>query len=182
MAKIEVIDFEQVEDRKEFGIIPPQDVIAAITGSDYKPNKAGTGHGLNFELQILDGEFAGRKLWDLLSLDNPNADTVRIAQSTLKQILAATNMIGKFGDDTDVLHDIPMVISVEVEPENTDKVTGKVYKAKNVIKKYSPLQAGQTAPVAATPTAANKPLPTAAAATAANPKAGLPPFLANKKA
>ena len=171
------IDYEMVEDRKEFSVIPPQDVIVAVTQSDYAPNKKNTGHALNLQFQILDGEFAGRNLWDMLNLDNPSADAVRIAQSTLKQILIATNMLGKFGQDTAVLHDIPMIATLEVEAERT--VDGKTYKAKNKIVKYSPMAAGaavakpQTQATAQTPNAAAAPKPATA---------GLPPFLANKKA
>lgn len=167
------VDYEAVEDRQSFDVIPPQDVIVAITASNYGENKNKTGHGLNFELQILDGEFKGRKLWDLLSLDNPNQETVRIANIAMKDILIATGMYGKFGNDTSTLHDIPMIASLTVEPEKT--VNGKTYRAKNKIKKYLPMDA--SAAQAAPQATAQKPTATGAQTA----KAGLPPFLANKK-
>lgn len=181
MTMIGAIDFEQVEDRKDFGLIPPQDVVMAITNSEYKPNSKNTGHALNLEFQILDGEFTGRKLWAMLNLDNPSADAVRIAQAELKQILTATEMLGKFGQDVTVLHNIPMIGTLEVDPERT--VNGQTYKAKNKIKKYSPIAAGTSAPVTAKPhVAAQAPNATVAnPASTTTPKAGLPPFLANKK-
>lgn len=184
MAKIPTaIDFEQVEDRKSFDVIPPQDVVAAIVGSEYKQNKKQNGYSLNFEVQILEGEFQGRKLWPLLNIDNPSADAVRIAQAELKEILVATDMLGKFGDDTEVLHNIPFIATLKVVPPVYEKdaqgnVTTTVkYKAKNEIAKYSPCVAGYQAPPQPANTAAHPAQqPNAAAA-----KAGLPPFLANKK-
>ncbi len=179
MAKIGAIDFESVEDRKDFTPIPPQDVIAALTESSYDPNKAGTGHALNLTFQVLEGDFKGRNLWALLNLDNPSADAVRIAQSELKQLVSAVGMTGKFGDDTDVLHNIPLVLTVEVEPPKYEQ-DGKTikYKAKNKITKYVALDPATQAAVAAQPKAA-----TAApvAANAGATKAGLPPFLAAKQ-
>lgn len=167
----QAIDFEQVEERKTFDVIPPQDVVIAMTANEYKPNKANTGHGLNLDFQILEGEFAGRKLWSLLNLDNPNADTVRIAQAELKEILVATDMLGKFGDDVDVLHNIPMIATIEVEPAKG------TFKAKNKIKKYVPAVPGYEKPAEAA-----KPQATAAQPkpTGANANTGKPAFL-NKK-
>lgn len=167
------IDFEQVEERKSFDIIPPQDVVIAMTQNEYKQNKKQNGHGLNLQFQILEGEYAGRNLWSLLNLDNPNADTVRIAQAELKEILVATDMLGKFGDDVDVLHNIPMIATIIVEPAKDG------FKAKNKISKYTPVLAGYEKPAeAAKPQAtAGKPTPTGAQHAA---NTGKPAFL-NKK-
>lgn len=181
----QAIDFEQVEDRKSFDVIEPQDVVIAMTANEYKQNKKQNGHGLNLQFQILEGEFAGRNLWSLLNLDNPNADTVRIAQAELKEILVATDMLGKFGDDVDVLHNIPMIATIIVEPpqyekdaNDNDTKTVK-YKAKNKISKYAPVMPGYEKPAeAAKPqTTAAKPTPTGATPAA---NTGKPAFL-NKK-
>ena len=45
-----------------------------------RPTKAGNGSYLQLEIEILEGQYKGRRLWDRLTLNHPNAVAVQIAQ------------------------------------------------------------------------------------------------------
>jgi len=79
-----------------------------------RPTKDGRGQYLYLELDILDGQFAGRKLFDRLNLVNDNPDTVDIAKRALSSICRATGQMQV--KDSEQLHLIPMIADVRVRP------------------------------------------------------------------
>ena len=62
-----------------FDVFPAGKYLAQIVSSEMRPTKDGRGQYLFLELDILEGPFAGRKLFDRLNLVNDNPDTVDIA-------------------------------------------------------------------------------------------------------
>src|SRR5574343_311019 len=60
--------------------LPAGDYLVMITDSEERATKAGDGKYLNLTLEVQDGPFQGRKLWDRLNLENPHAKAVEIAQ------------------------------------------------------------------------------------------------------
>jgi hypothetical protein len=105
-----------------------------IASSEEKPTKAQTGSYLNLQMQIVDGEHAGRSVYDLLNLNNPNQTAVEIAQRTLSSICRATGvMTPRQSDD---LHDKPMMVKVSVKPASNG------YDARNEVKEYAPCEKG----------------------------------------
>lgn len=114
----------------DYSPIPPGEYRVHVTGSDLKATKAGTGNYLELEMEVLDGEYAGRKLFDRLNIDNPNQQAVDIAQRTLNAICVA---IGKLSiADSNELHNVPMIAVVKVDPARGD------YGPSNSIKTYKP--------------------------------------------
>ena len=95
---------------QDFSPIPNGDYVAAITASTEKQTKAGTGSYLELEFQILEGEHAGRRLWERLNLRNPNANAVEIANKRLGMICKAVNVLTP--NDSAELHDVPLIVSV----------------------------------------------------------------------
>lgn len=134
-------DASQVEPQGDYSPIPPGEYKVQIIASEMVENKAGTGSMLKLEIEVLEGEQAGRKLYDRLNLDNPNAQAVEIAQRTLSAICHA---VGKLSvQDSEELHMLPMIAVVKVEPPRT--VNGKEYGASNGIKTYKAIGNGTAA-------------------------------------
>jgi hypothetical protein len=152
---------DEAPDTQDFTVMPAGDYTALITASELVSNKAGTGSFLKLELTITDGKFAGRKLFENLNLDNPSAQAVEIARGTLKKIAIACGKASGVVNESEELHDIPMIINVGIEKR---KDTGE---DSNRIKGYKSLTA---APAARTPAPAAR--PQSAAATPPRPAAG----------
>jgi len=126
---------------KDFGVLPAGEYTACITASEMKATQRGDGSYLSLEFTILgDGEYANRKLWENLNLDNPNQTTVQIAESNLGAICkaiaeSAGNPQLETPNDSSDLHDIPITITLAVKKDN------------NVIRKWSGIQgAGRAQP------------------------------------
>ena len=135
-------------ERMEFGTLPPGQYTVAITDSTMKATKSGTGEYLQLEMEVQAGPMQGRKLWERLNLQNPNAQAVDIARRTLKEICLACNR--PIIQASEELHGIPMLADVKIEKGkdgNNDT---------NRVSKYHPASAyqPQQAPVQSTQQAA----------------------------
>lgn len=86
-------DATTVDPRGEYTPVPAGIYDAAIVATEEKRTKAGDGSYLKLTLQILSGPFKGRTLYDMLNLDNPKPDTVKIAQQTVSAICHAVNKL-----------------------------------------------------------------------------------------
>ena len=127
-------DATNVEPSAPIEILPPGKYPVQIIKSEMKDTKAGTGQLLALEMEIIDGQAKGRKLWENLNLVNPNPQAQEIAQRTLSAICHAVGRLQV--SDSDELHFKPMIATVEVEPEGPDK-NGVHRKARNSIKGFS---------------------------------------------
>lgn len=154
MADLRGFDAQTVEPNDSFDPIPNGDYLCIITTSEMKPTKAGDGAYLELELQVIEGPYQGRKLWDRLNLNNANETTVKIAKGTLSAICRAVGVLQP--TDSCELHDLPLVAKVACRKrDDTEELT-------NVIKSYKKRDA-----VAAVP--ASSPAPAKAAATSSTP-------------
>ena len=115
----------EVEPSKEFDPNPAGKYIAVITDSEMKETRAGTGRYLQLEFEITDGEFAGRKLWARLNIENQNAEAVRMARADLSAICRAVNVLTP--SDSIDLHNLPLVIKVHCRKDkNTGEITNDI--------------------------------------------------------
>jgi len=169
-------DASQVEPNAPIEVLPPGDYIVQIVGSEMKSTKDETGQMLWLEYDIIDGEFAGRKMWDRLNLVNKNSQAVEIAQRTLSAICRA---VGKMAvSDSEELHFKPLIASVKVRPAGPDR-NNVQREAQNEVKGYKPVGGGvQAAPVRTAPQAARP--AQAAAPVAAAPTVATPPWKQRK--
>lgn len=102
---------------------------AVITESEEKPTKAQTGSYLQMTVEVIEGEHAGRKAFERLNLNNPNATAVEIAQRTLSSICRAVGvMTPRQSAD---LHDKPFMVKIKVKPAKDG------YDASNDIAEYA---------------------------------------------
>jgi hypothetical protein len=123
------------EDNNEtggFAPIPEGDYTAAIVASHWKDTKAKTGKMLVYKMKIMDGQYAGKFLFENLNLINPNPVAVEIANKTNNSICKACGCYNV--EDSEELHGILFGITVKVEPASAN------YPANNKITKYFSLQ------------------------------------------
>lgn len=151
-------DATQVEPNQPFTVIPTGKYKAQIVASEIRATNNGSGQYLWFEMEILDGEHAGRKLFERLNLWNQNSQAVEIAQRTLSAMCHATGQLHV--EDSEALHFKPMIVTVRVRPAGPGK-DGKQYDASNEIRGYEAVNGA--APAAPVQQAAPAPAPAAAA-------------------
>jgi hypothetical protein len=98
-----------------------------------EPTKAGDGKFLKLELQVLNGPFQNRKVFDRLNIWNKNPQAVTIAQGTLSAICRAVGVLTP--QDSSDLHNKPLRCKVVVRID-------KEYGETNDVKRYMPRTAG----------------------------------------
>lgn len=141
-------NFNADEYKDEYAPLPAGRYTAMIVKSDLQATKAGNGSYLKLEIDIVDGQFKGRKLFENLNLDNPNQQAVNIAKATLANICRAVGVLHP--KDSSELHMKPMSVMVSVEPERDG------YPASNRIKRWESILTNPTPanPAPATPSTA----------------------------
>ncbi|CAB4144010.1 Protein of unknown function DUF669 [uncultured Caudovirales phage] len=151
-------DANNVEPSESFDVLPKGKYLAMAVASQIKPTKSGTGEYLEITFEVLDGQGKGRKIWERLNIRNSNKKAEEISQRQLSALCRAVGVLNL--QDSDQLHNIPVVLEVDVEEREG-------YSAQNRVKGYS--GSGNTAPVASSPAlrAASAPPAAPAAAPAA---------------
>ncbi len=151
-------------------VLPPGKYTAHIISSEMRLTKDGTGQYLYLEIDVLEGPYRGRKLFDRLNLVNTNSQTVEIAQRTLSAICHATGRMEV--QDSEELHLIPFLAVVTVQPpKNGYGETNKI--------RYKPLEEAASLPQPAQHAESGKPLSRTAPAPQPNAAAGairVPPW------
>ena len=108
--------------------LPTGYYIVAVTKSELKPTKDGTGQMIAMEFTVLDGEHKGRKVFTNFNIQNQNAKTVEIAFKDFSALCHATGVMDV--QQTEQLHNIPLKIRVKVRPADGQ------YEASNDITQY----------------------------------------------
>ena len=122
-------------------IIPAGWYNAAITASELKPTKDGSGAYLELRFTVLDGDQKDKKVYARLNIQNANAKAVEIALAQLSAIAHAVHVLQV--QDSSQLHGRPLKIKVKVRPADGQ------YEAANEIAAYKDINsviASQSAP------------------------------------
>jgi len=142
----------EVSTESQFSPVPNGDYPVIITESEMKPTKNGAGQYLQLVLEVIDGPYKGRKVWERLNLVNSNQTAVEIAQRSLSQICHAVGHLQL--QDSVELHNKPMMAKIVVRQQAG-------YDDTNQVKEYSAYPGGAPAPAQAAPKpaapSANKP-------------------------
>jgi hypothetical protein len=148
----------EVDPASSFDPIPAGKYVAAITASEMKPTKAGTGHYLELTFELLDGPHKSRQLWARLNLDNPNPKAVQIAQGELSAICRSVGVMQ--AQDSSQLHNLPLCIKVACKKrEDTGDITNEIrgFQKKEAAFAQTPTGGGVTTPPAPQSTTAVPP-------------------------
>ena len=117
-------DAREVEPATAFEAIPAGRYQVVITDSDMRQTRAGNGHYLWLEFEVTQGDYAGRKLWSNLNLDNPNPEAVRIANAELSAICRAVNVLTP--KDSVELHNLPLTVVVRCKKDQNDTIVNDI--------------------------------------------------------
>lgn len=109
-------DASKVEPNGDFSDLPAADYICVISKSEMKNTKTGDGEFLSLAFDVIDGQYAGRKLFTNLNLVNKNTQTVEIAQKSLSSICRAVGVLTP--KDSEELHDRPIKVTVKYKEKN----------------------------------------------------------------
>ena len=131
---------------RSYEALPEGDYEMIVTRSDTKPTKAGNGHYLELEMQIVAGPFSGRRHWERLNLDNLSQQTVKIAQEQLARLCMAVGL--NEIEDSEELHDLAFIATIGTDKKDPTR---------NVIWDYKPAAATAAARVQVKPAAATAP-------------------------
>lgn len=104
---------------KSFEPLPKGQYDVMIIKSDVKPTKAGTGHYIELEMQVIEGEYSGRRHWERLNVSNPNKQAEDIAKANLAAICEALG-IEKI-NETEELHDQPFVALIDIDRKDATR-------------------------------------------------------------
>lgn len=116
---------DEVEPNQGFEVLPKGKYVAAIVASEMKATKKGDGKYLELKMEILEGEYKKRILFDRLNLDNPNQQAVNIANGTLSAICKATGVL--IVSDSAQLHNLPMLVDVRCKKDKeSDEIRNEV--------------------------------------------------------
>lgn len=143
MADLNGFDATQVDPAGDFAPLPAGQYLCIATDSQMKPTKKGDGRYLQVELEVLEGEHKGRKVWDRFVLEHPNDRTVAIARSSLAGLCTAVGVTRP--RDSAELHNIPVLVRVACT-KRTD--TGEIT---NAIKGYAKRGGAQPSVAHSTP-------------------------------
>ena len=122
--------------------IPSGTYEAIITDSEMKATKNGLGMGINLTFEILsEGPAKGRKVFVWINYEHPKVEAQRIGREELASLCKAVGVVEL--NDTDQLHNLPLMVTVGVDRNDPTR---------NVVKAYKP-KAAQTAQAAQTSSA-----------------------------
>lgn len=144
-------DASQVAPATALDPVPAGWYTAMIVESEMKPTADGTGYYLETVNAIVEPvEYAGRKVYDRINLQNKNPVAVEIGYKTLSAICHAVGIIQV--QDSQQLHNRPFAIKVSIRPAGPG-ADGKNYEASNDVKGYkASSERTNTAPAQVAPT------------------------------
>jgi hypothetical protein len=133
-------DARNIEPPKSYEPIPANWYKVVIAQAEERPTKAQTGSYIRLEIEVIEGEYAGRRIFENLNTDNENQTAKDIATRQLGSLCRAihTPTPRALGD----LCDKPLMVKVAIKPARDG------YEASNRINEYAALD-GQAAPAPA---------------------------------
>jgi len=120
-------NIHEVEPMGNFEPLPADWYRCVITNAEEKPNSKRTGAYLELRIEVIDGQYQGRLVFDRLNLINPNSVAVDIARRSLASIAKAISVDVK---DSVELLDKPLMVKLAVRPAENG------YDASNEVKGY----------------------------------------------
>lgn len=119
---------------------------AKITESSLEPTSKPGGQMLKLTMEIIDGQYVGRKVFDRLNLVNENPVAVEIAFKTLSAIQHAVGVIQCANSQQ--LHGIPLKVKVKLKSAERG-ADGKDYDAGNEVRGYDSINSDHSTVAAA---------------------------------
>ena len=137
-----------IEPSNSFDPLPADWYKCAIIDTEERQTKKMTGSYLLLTIEVIEGAYQGRRIFDRLNLNNPNQTAVEIAQRALASICRSIDVPNP--KHSSELRDKPLRVKVAVRPAENG------YDASNDVKGYDAASGSPASvAVAAEPVAAN---------------------------
>lgn len=138
-------DANNVSPDESFEAIPAAWYNFMITESENKATKNGDGSYLQLTLKVMDGQYAGRLVFDRLNLQNPNPVATEIGYKRLSAYCHATGILQV--QDSSQLHGIPFKGRVVIKIDSTGAYdpSNEIKAVKNINETVAGAPAGQPA-------------------------------------
>lgn len=121
------VSMEGVVPAGEYETIPDKTVVMVIiTEAERKINKANTGSLIALVMEVVEGSYKGRRLWDWLNIEHPNETAQNIGRGKLAAIGKAIKK-EKLIDTSDLLN-VPFMVKVGVDDKGES--------VRNIIREY----------------------------------------------
>lgn len=131
------------EDDRNFEPLPAGTYPLQVIESRIEDTRSGSGQMLTLTLEVLNGPYQGRRIWDRLNIRNQNPDAQRISQQALKALCEQIKIVGIL-QDSDDLHFKPFQGRVTIEPSRDDRY-GPQNRVRYNVNANRPQQQGQPA-------------------------------------
>ena len=115
---------------QDFGALPDGKYLVHIVETEERMSNSGNKY-LNLQLQVLEGDYKNRYLFDIINLWHPKENVRDIANQTMASSCRATNILKP--STSEELHHKPLIAVVSCENDEQ-------YGDQNRIKKYLPNQ------------------------------------------
>jgi len=126
-------DAHTVQPQEAFEPLPAGWYNAHIINSEVKPTKDNKSGYLQLDLEIIDGEYANRKVFDRLNLWNRGENAVKVCEIAQRQLSAYCHATGVFIlQDSNQLHGIPLKIKLAVRTSEGFDPTNDVKAVKHI--------------------------------------------------
>tara|TARA_R110002020_G_scaffold238327_1_gene450833 strand:- start:756 stop:1247 length:492 start_codon:yes stop_codon:yes gene_type:complete len=137
----------EVEPSTTFQPLPADWYKCVITEAEERVTSKGDGSFLLLSIEVIAGDYSGRKVFDRLNLKNPNPTAVEIAQRSLSSICRSIGVNSP--KDSSELCDKPMMVKLSVRPSDGQ------YDASNDVKGYEAVTGGSSDQPAASGASSN---------------------------
>lgn len=131
MAELSFDNYEFAEGTKtDYELLPEGWYTANIADAELRETKAGTGNYINVRYDIIGPSHAGRVVFGMITVRNPNQTAERIGREQLSALAAAIGM-KEMPRDTDELvgNSVEVKVGVEKSAEYGDKNNIKGFKS-----------------------------------------------------
>lgn len=120
---------ETVEPQSDFSPIPAGEYLVMVTSSEIKDTKNGQGQYLQLTLQVLDGAYKNRLVFDRINIQHANTSAQEIGQRALSALCYAVNVLHI--SNSAQLHGIPFIVRLAVRKDDQygDSNDVKAYKS-----------------------------------------------------
>mgnify|MGYP000874967784 CR=1 FL=1 len=122
-------------DPNQFDVIPKNDYTLRIVDSSVVDNSSKTGQLLKLTLEVVDGQYANRKVFDQINLSNPSEMAVKIGRERLSAYCHAVGVTVL--NDSQQLHGIPFTGKVVIKTDPNGQ-----YDDRNEIRTIKKLEGG----------------------------------------
>ena len=126
----EVFSTDELPERSSSDPIPAGNYPAEIKGADVKETKAGNGGKyISLDLAVIDGEFAGRRIFGNLNIRNPNPKAEEIGRAQLGELMRAVGLPKLQDSDQLIGCTLQVKVNIKKDEQYGDRNEIKSFKA-----------------------------------------------------